>query len=401
MMILASHLSRLLVFLTVILCASASNAQTSIPSAFSGNIAGDQTSTRFFIDFSQNISVQSFYGENPYRIIIDLEEVDFKLEAEALLQPRGLIEDVKVGRISKGRSRIVITLNAPAEIVRASMQKVIDEDYYRFLLDLERTEPERFATLLEAQTLVLGESGTVAQKGDRVRKVEKKQGLFTVVIDPGHGGIDSGAVGKIGTLEKDVVLRFSKTLSDLIKASGPYDVVLTRDDDVFLTLRQRLAINRRQKADLFISIHADSFKDRSIRGFTVYTLSKKASDKLAEQLAESENSVDLRAGVVEVSDTEAITDILIDLTTRETKTLSKQFSRVLVGQLQSEIRMNKNPIRSAAFGVLKAPDVPGVLLELGYLSNLEDEKLLKDDKWHDKAAKAVAEAVGEFFEPRL
>lgn len=406
MMIRPLEILRLLVFCSLFACAMLANtivasAQTQMPTAFSGSIAGDDTSTRFFIDFSQNIAVQSFYGEAPYRVIIDLEEVDFKLEAEALLEPRGLIEDVKVGRISKGRSRIVITLNAPAEIVRASMQKVIDEDYYRFLVDLERTEETRFASLLEAQTLVLGESGSVAEKGDRVRAVEKKQGRFTVVIDPGHGGIDGGAVGKYGTREKDVVLQFAKKLSDQIKQSGPFDVLMTRTEDVFLSLRQRLDFNRRNKADLFISVHADSLNNSSVRGSTIYTLSRKASDRLSEQLAEAENSVDLKAGIVAESDQEAITDILIDLTTRETKTFSKQFSRVLVRRLGEEVRLINNPIRSAAFGVLKAPDVPGVLLELGYLSNAEDEKLMKTLEWRQRAAKAVSKAVVDFFEPRM
>lgn len=376
-------------------------AQGALPQATGGNIAGDDLSTRFFVNLSQNVSVQTFYMESPHRIIMDLSEIRFDFDVNEAFKPRGLVKEVSAGRISQGRSRIVLVLSQPAEIVRATMQKVLDEDYYRFLLDVEATSPERFTTLLEAQKLVLGESGNVAKKGDRVLPGERKSGRFTVVIDPGHGGIDGGAVGKLGTQEKDVVLTFAEILAEKIKALGPFDVQLTRTDDVFLSLRQRLDFNRRANADLFLSVHADSLNQRSVRGSTVYTLSRRASDRLSERLAESENSVDLIAGIEVVEESEALTDILIDLTTRETKVLSKQFSRILVTELGREIKLIKNPIRSAAFGVLKAPEVPSVLLELGYLSNIEDEKLMQSIAWKTRAAESVARAVQAFFSPRL
>jgi len=391
-------LSSAVMFLALCLPA---HAQSTLPKALGGNIAGDDTSTRFFVNFSQNIAVQTFYMESPYRIVMDLSETDFDIDVEEVFKPRGLISEISAGRISEGRSRIVLTLNQPAEIVRATMQKVLDEDYFRFLLDIEAAQEARYSTLLEAQKLVLGESGSIAKKGDRVLKKEKRKGRFTVVIDPGHGGIDGGAVGKLGTREKDVVLIFAEVLADKLREIGPFDVLLTREDDVFLSLRQRLDFNRRSNADLFISVHADSLNQRSVRGSTIYTLSKKASDRLSERLAESENSVDLIAGLQVIEESEALTDILIDLTTRETKILSKQFSRILVAELDREIKLIKNPVRSASFGVLKAPEVPSVLLELGYLSNLEDEKLMQSLAWKTKAAGSVARAVRVFFAPRL
>jgi len=391
-------LSSAVMFLALCLPA---HAQSTLPKALGGNIAGDDTSTRFFVNFSQNIAVQTFYMESPYRIVMDLSETDFDIDVEEVFKPRGLISEISAGRISEGRSRIVLTLNQPAEIVRATMQKVLDEDYFRFLLDIEAAQEARYSTLLEAQKLVLGESGSIAKKGDRVLKKEKRKGRFTVVIDPGHGGIDGGAVGKLGTREKDVVLIFAEVLADKLREIGPFDVLLTREDDVFLSLRQRLDFNRRSNADLFISVHADSLNQRSVRGSTIYTLSKKASDRLSERLAESENSVDLIAGLQVIEESEALTDILIDLTTRETKILSKQFSRILVAELDREIKLIKNPVRSASFGVLKAPEVPSVLLELGYLSNLEDEKLMQSLAWKTKAAGSVARAVRGFFAPRL
>ncbi|MEM7291459.1 MAG: N-acetylmuramoyl-L-alanine amidase, partial [Pseudomonadota bacterium] len=347
------------------------------------------------------VTTQTFYMDQPYRVIIDLSEVVFTLDVDEVFKPSGLIKNVRAGRISKGRSRIVITLTKPAEIIRASLQKVLDEDYFRLVVDLDESSSERFATLLNAQKLVLGESGNVASKGDRVSPVKKKDGSFTIVLDPGHGGIDGGAVGRLKTKEKDVVLDFAKELEMQLQGAGPFQVELTRREDVFMSLRQRLDFNRRMQADLFISIHADSLRDRRVRGSTIYTLSKKASDQLSERLAESENSVDQLAGLSSDTDKQAVTDILIDLTTRETKVFSRQFARILMTSLDDEIKLIKNPVRSAAFGVLKAPDVPGVLLELGYLSNAEDEKLLRADEWRKKAAKAVKQAIVGFFEPRV
>ena len=387
-----------LVFLLGLALAQTPDGQ---PRATGGNIAGDEVATRFFVDLTDKVPIQTFYTDSPYRIIIDMGEVEFSLDKEEAFAPQGLINEVKAGRISKGRSRIVITLNQPAEIMRASLQKILDEEDFRFLMDLEATDSARFATLLNAQKLVLGESGSVAQKGDRVRPVEKTEGRYTIVIDPGHGGIDGGATGGLGTKEKELVLSFAKLLKGKVEETGPFDVLLSREDDTFLTLSQRLEFTRRSKADLFLSIHADSLRQKFVRGSTIYTLSKKASDRLSESLAESENSADLAAGLSLEDRSDAITNILIDLTTRETKRFSKQFSQHLVQNLGEEIKLNNNPQRSAAFVVLKSPDVPSVLLELGFLSNAEDEKLMRSDEWQQRAATAVSLSIQKFFEPRM
>ena len=171
-------------------------AQDKKPVAFSGNVIGDTTSTRFFTDFTGPVSVQTFYLDGPYRLIVDLGDVDFAFPEARSPEARGLISDIAFTKIAENRSRIVISLSNPAEIIRASMQKVIDEDHYRFLLDLDATSEARFATLLNAQKLVLAAQPVIAEKGSRVAKKEKPTGRFTVVIDPGHGGIDGGASGR-------------------------------------------------------------------------------------------------------------------------------------------------------------------------------------------------------------
>lgn len=395
-------LSSILIVLLVLVAPVQAQEQTNnLPIAFSGNIAGDTASTRFFLDFDQNLSVQTFYMDKPNRIVIDLDETVFNLGEANKLEPRGLISAIQFGRISKGRSRIVLTLTAPVEIIKASLKKRLDEESFRFLLDLDSTDGETFANLLQQQQLTLGSSGNVAPKGDRVISTKKKDGRFTIVIDPGHGGIDGGAVGRNGAQEKDIVFRFAKIVKAMLVSAGPFDVLMTREEDKFMSLRERLDFSRRAKADLFISIHADSLRQKFVRGSTIYTLSKKASDKLSERLAETENSADLVGGLAVEEEVEAVADILVDLTTSETKRFSRRFSSLLVENLDTEIRLIKNPQRSAAFGVLKAPEVPSVLIELGYLSNKEDEQLLQSKEWQTKAGKAISSAVSEFFEPRI
>lgn len=168
-----------------------------------------------------------------------------------------------------------------------------------------------------------------------------------------------------------------------------------------MSLRERVNFARRNHADLFVSLHADSLRQKWVRGASIYTLSKRASDDLALQLAESENMADIVAGLDSPEEEDAVTDILADLTARETAVFSKAFSSTLIRLLSNDIELIKNPQRSASFVVLKAPEIPGALLELGYLSNPDDESLLTDPKWQQNIASLIARSVKEFFEPRM
>jgi len=229
----------------------------------------------------------------------------------------------------------------------------------------------------------------------------KKEGHFTVVIEPGHGGIDGGAVGvKTGVLEKNIVLDIALLLGRLIEASGPFEVLYTRDSDVFVSLRKRREFTRRSNADLLISLHADSLRQRFVRGATVYTLAKRASDVLSRELAESENLSDVVAGLAAPEVQDEVQDILADLTMRETTRFSRSFSTRLVSQLRDRVELINNPQRSASFMVLKNAENPGVLIELGYLSNAEDEAVLSDPNWQEKMAVMIAESVRDFFRGR-
>lgn len=219
-----------------------------------------------------------------------------------------------------------------------------------------------------------------------------------IVLDAGHGGRDPGAVGINGTQEKDITLKMARELKALLEATGRYKVVLTRDTDVLLALRERIEVARAAGADLFISLHADHISKTALRGASVYTLSENASDAEAASLAARENKEDLIAGVNLSSQNPMVTSILIDLAQRETKNLSARFASLLTDELAEHTQMVFNSHRFAGFVVLKAPDVPSVLVELGYLSNADDEEALASKRHRRALGKAMRKAVDRFFE---
>jgi N-acetylmuramoyl-L-alanine amidase len=223
-----------------------------------------------------------------------------------------------------------------------------------------------------------------------------------VVIDPGHGGIDNGT-RRSGQMEKTIVLEFSLILRDKLEKTGKYRVAMTRTDDTFVALGERVAFARARQAALFVSIHADALArgEGTAQGATVYTLSERASDARAARLAETENQADAIAGLDLSAEPKDVADILIDLARRETKTFSLQFAQGLVTQLKTAARLHQHPLKSAAFVVLKAPDVPSVLVELGFVSNKSDLKSLVSAEWRERSAAAIAQAVEAFLGTRM
>jgi N-acetylmuramoyl-L-alanine amidase len=219
----------------------------------------------------------------------------------------------------------------------------------------------------------------------------------TIVLDPGHGGKDPGAIGAHGTMEKDVNLQMATQLKAVLEATGHYKVVLTRTDDRLLPLRQRIEVARAAKADLFISIHADHNERAELRGASVYTLSETASDAEAAAVAARENKDGVITGVDLTTQSPMVTSILIDLAQRETKNLSARFASLLTDQLGERTLVLRDSHRFAGFVVLKALDVPSVLLELGYLSNADDEAALASKRHRRVVAKAIRDAIDQYF----
>ncbi len=232
----------------------------------------------------------------------------------------------------------------------------------------------------------------------------RRSGRIRIAIDPGHGGIDSGAVGIGGTLEKTLVLDYAKALAEALRSTGRYDVLMTREDDSFISLRKRVEFARAHDADLLISIHANSFVSGvEVKGATVYTLSENASDKVAAAVAASENKADILAGMdIPDEDSDQVKDILLDLTRRETKNFGIVFAKHMIDSLRARgISVTNEPRKEAAFMVLEAPDIPSALIELGYLSNREEEAAMKTPEWQSKAADAMVRAVDGYFSTRL
>ncbi|MCP4386275.1 MAG: N-acetylmuramoyl-L-alanine amidase, partial [Hyphomicrobiales bacterium] len=226
--------------------------------------------------------------------------------------------------------------------------------------------------------------------------------LPTIVLDPGHGGIDTGAKGRQGAVEKKVTLAFAEILGEKLTETGRYNVLFTRTDDSFVALSDRVGFAQDHNADLFVSIHANSFRGRSIRGAIVYTISDEASDKMAAEIAELENQVDVLAGLdVDADDSDEVRDILLDLTRRETHNFGTVFARNLVKELKATTPMFKVPHQQASFRVLEAPDVPSALIELGFVSNADDEKLLLSDTWRSETSVSIVRAIEGFFETKV
>ena len=231
-----------------------------------------------------------------------------------------------------------------------------------------------------------------------VRKPRNR--LPLIAIDPGHGGVDPGARGVRGSWEKVLTLSMGKELRRQMLATGRYRVIMTRNRDIFVRLRERIAIAQRADADLFVSLHADSIDNRRVRGGSVYTLSEKASDREAEALANKENKADIIAGVDLSDQSETVARILIDLRQRLTKNDSVTLAKALVDNLSATTKMLRRTHRFAGFAVLKAPEIPSVLIEMGYLSNPADEKLLRDRRHQQRIARAIIAGVDAYFEKR-
>lgn len=383
---------------------AAQAAPQPVAAATDARIAGDDSRTRFILDLDTPVTFSISKLADPYRLIIDLPAMDFRLPPRAGDEGRGLVKAWRYGSFAAGKSRIVLDLREPADLDKSFVLPAVEDQPARLVLDLVKSDREKFLAAVEAtrQPEPAGEAApAAAPKGDRLDTAAKTRPV--ILLDAGHGGIDTGAVGVHGTLEKAVVLDFANELKRKLEASGRYTVHMTREGDTFVPLRKRAAMGRELKADLLISIHADSVRSGTdvVRGATVYTLSDKASDDVAAQIAESENLSDVIAGVELNQEPAEVTDILIDLARRETKVFSIHFARTLVEELKSAVKLINNPHRSAGFVVLKAHDVPSVLVELGYLSNEHDEKLLISEEWRTRTATAVAEAVDTFFQPRL
>jgi N-acetylmuramoyl-L-alanine amidase len=393
---------------------SGPSAAPNFPIASNARLAGDARLTRFVLDLDKTIPFRAFALPDPYRVVVDIPQINFQLPAGVGAAGRGLIKAFRYGLVMPGGSRLVFDLTGPARIANSYVLDAANGQPPRLVLELEEVDRTAFVQALGAESRPelrpaiadTAETATAAQAVAQSPPPPKPAAPAdlrpVVVIDPGHGGLDNGTQAG-GEAEKILVLGFGLALRDRIEKGGKYRVVMTRTDDTFIPLADRVKIARNASAALFVSIHADALPRREgdAQGATIYTLSDKASDAEAERLAEAENKADAIGGVNLTEEPTDVADILIDLAQRETRTFSNRFARLLMGEMKNTVRMHKHPLKSAGFKVLKAPDVPSVLIELGYVSNKGDLEHLVSENWRSKTVGSMAQAIDAFFAKRL
>jgi N-acetylmuramoyl-L-alanine amidase len=359
--------------------------------AKSAEVSGDARETTFRLALSVGVRAEIFTLANPYRVVIDLPDVAFHLPEGTGEKGRGLVSAFRFGLLAEGKARVVLDTTGPVVLKRADMTPTSGRAV-ELKIALAQTSAQSFGSGTGAAKAGAAKAETPPPPETRAPPALKRDRIKPVIlIDAGHGGID---------------LAVAQALKQQLAAGGRYDVRMTRATDVFISLDQRLKMSRDLAADLFISLHADAIAQkgaaRTVRGATVYTLSEQASDEEAQRMADKENNSDAVAGLqtAKFQEEGEVRNILIDLLKRETSNFSADFSNTLVKGLGTSISLAGRPQRSAAFKVLRQADTPSVLVELGYMSHPEDEKLLNSAAWQRRVAVAIGTAIDSYFSKR-
>ena len=351
---------------------------------------------RLELGLSQGVPWRLFTLDGPPRLVLDFREVDWRGAEPAEIDRAARASDLRMGAFRPGWSRMVVDLAGPLRVARADMALDDATGAARLRVDLVETTPEAFARAAGAPPVPGWDRQADAAEATGARTARPRQrgeDPLVVVLDPGHGGIDPGA-DRGGVLEKDLMLRFARELKEVLTRSGGVRVVLTRDADRFVSLERRVAIAHRAGADVFVSLHADALGEGRAHGATVYTLSDSASDAASAALAERHNRADMLAGVDLTGADDVVADVLMDLARAETQPRAEALARAIkLGLAERDLPLNTRALRSAGFSVLKSPDIPSVLVELGFLSSARDRENLVDPAWRARMARALAEAI--------
>ena len=388
----------LLLGLAVAVAAQESATQQPLPNVIDARITATPERARLVIDLAAKTEFAFVSLDGPDRLAVDVRAGTFSVpEAEGVPAGEGVVSSYVIEQASADRVRTTLMLSAPAQVQQAYVLDPFEGQPARLVVDIIPATAEEFAANVErdraASANIASSVGTPA--GGSELPIAMKP---LVVIDPGHGGIDSGAEAAGGVKEKDIVLAFSLRLQELLVESGRFDVALTRETDTYLRLEERVALARANKADIFISIHADSFQQPEIRGASVYTRDENATDVLDKVLADTENRSDVIAGFAMPQMAPEVVDILLDLMRREMRVQSYRAAQAIVHQLEPSVALRRFPVRQADFFVLQAPDVPSVLVELGFLSNASDIANLMQSDWRDRTAEAIARGISTYFD---
>lgn len=379
----------------LVLLSLCSSANANVVLRIRGGI--HETFTRIVLDIQKRPHLKVTVAQRGHQIRLFGPKLSYVKKLPAF--PRNLIKSMNLQSFRADVSEITLEMPKPVKIVKSFvLNPSAATPYFRYVIDVqeiaEKTAPSPKA---DGPRKAISPAKEVSSVRKKSLPTVKKPSKRVIVIDPGHGGKDLGASGK-GITEKDITLQIAKILKEIIEKKGHYDVRLTRETDVFLTLGQRVSFARTAKADLFISLHADSHPRADTRGLSVYTLSKVASDSEAEKLAIKENKADLLDTVNLKAQSPEVANILIDLMKRETMNLSRHAAHHLIAKLRKRVLLLRTPIRSADFAVLRTPELPGILVEMGYISNKQDEKLLTTPYHQVKLCEGILEGIDHYFE---
>jgi N-acetylmuramoyl-L-alanine amidase len=387
--------------------------------------------TRVVIDLSRKVSYRHLKLDHPDRLAIDLPEVAWLVPQSIGAQAVGVVDGYRFGRFQPGVSRLVFDIEGPFAVEDVFELPSIDGHGYRIVTDLVALPAETNGTDLHhangsghpevngngLPVMLNGSHGADLLERPRPKDPEVQTAAFTggiraipvpkpaypptrrvVILDPGHGGVDPGAISATNVKEKDIVLEIAHRARRKLEALGRYQVVMTRSDDSFVRLRERLDVARHSGGELFVSMHADSLPQApGVRGAAVYTLSERASTQEAAELAAKENRADILGGIDLTGHEALVRQILIDLAQRDANNRSIRLAEAVIDELDDVTLMARSRRQQAGFVVLKSPDMPSVLLELGYLSNDLDQRRLQDGGYQDQLASAIVTAIEHYF----
>lgn len=374
---------------------------TVLPQVLDARVSTTPERARLILDLSGPTEFAIASLGDPDRIAIDVKVGGLAFAVPPDAAGEGIVRTYTIEMAETGRARTLLTLNQPAAVQQAYFLEAVADQPARLVVDLILDTRENFAARVAADlaaALSNQAAEATAVPTEPAPEMAPPGTRPLVVIDPGHGGIDNGASAPNGVHEKDIVLTFALQLQDVLMATGRFDVALTREDDSFLRLEDRVTLARQNKADLFISLHADSFQQQEISGASIYTRDERATDILDKVLADGENKADIIAGFAVPEMQPAVVDILVDLMRRQMRRQSYIAARAIVEQLQPAVALRRFPVRQADFFVLQAPDVPSILVELGFLSNASDIANLQKSEWRDRAVEALARGIASYFD---
>ncbi len=377
-------------------------------------IGEDHSGARIVLELSDTAQFRSFTLTNPDRVMIDMPTFRWATSPPAIPANSQFIKAVRYGALGAGQARIVIEAKTSVQIKSAFLLPPKQGQPHRLVVDVSSVAAQ---TANDSQSQILGvlrpptrdeETTTqdfTIQENDAAKNAQAPSNTSSkahkplIIIDPGHGGPDPGATAVNGIHEKTIVLSIGKELRDMLMESGRYRVKMTRDRDIFIPLRGRVNFARQHKGDLFISIHADSIGNAATTGASVYTLSNTASDAETAKLAERENKSDLIAGVNLNQQEDDVTTILLDLAARDTMNQSRFLANTVVDTFQDHgvDVLDRRPHRSAGFAVLKAVDIPSILVETGFLTNSQEANKLASPEYRRRIARALHKSVDNYF----